>query len=87
MLLCHVRLEKEKKLEIKQERFWLAGLSLFIDCLLLIFVPVQKGHVRVHWKEGDCNLQRAVHVQELNGQSSSPWILSVPVFLGWLFLN
>lgn len=40
-----IRLEKEKKHEGKQERFWLAGFSLFIYYLLLIFVPVQKDHV------------------------------------------
>ena len=80
MLLCHIRLEKEKEREIKQERFSLAGLSLFIYCLLLTFVPAQKDHVRVHWKEDDCNVQRAVYVRELNGRRSSLWILSVPGF-------
>lgn len=64
MFLCHRRLEKEKKREIKQGRFWLAGLSLFIYCLLLIFVPVQKGHVGVRWKEDRSDLQRAVYIKQ-----------------------
>lgn len=89
MLLCHIRLEKEKKREMKQGRFWLAGLSLFIYCLLLIFVPVQKDHVHVCWKEHDCNLLRAEYQRQLNSQSSSLWILSMPGFwIVWVgFLN